>query len=154
MSRIGAGLTSGAVGTGALNIATYLDVALRGRPQSPLPAQAAAKLAEKARIDPLTGQSEKAENRRTGAGALMGYATGLTVGACYGLVRPLIRRLPVGLQAAAVGGLAMAASDVPTTRMGLTDPKEWSPAGWAADIVPHFLYGLATVKTYEKLAAR
>jgi len=53
-------LTGGPVGTGALNIATYLDVELRGRPQSPLPTQAAAKLAGKAGIDPLTGQSEKA----------------------------------------------------------------------------------------------
>jgi hypothetical protein len=151
MGRIAAGLTSGAIGTEALNIATYLDVALRGRPPSDLPAQAAGKIAEKAHIDPLTEQTDTAQNRRSGTGALMGYATGLSVGAAYGVVRPVIKRLPVGVQALAVGFGAMAASDIPSTRMGLTDPKRWQASDWAADIVPHIIYGAATVMAYERI---
>jgi hypothetical protein len=49
------------------------------------------------------------------------------------------------LPAAAVGGLAMASTDVPLVARGLTDPRQWGAAGWAADAVPHVVYGLGVV---------
>ena len=33
----------------------------------------------------------------------------------------------------------------------MSNPKTWGFAGWAAEIIPHFIYGLVTVITYEAL---
>lgn len=30
------------------------------------------------------------------------------------------------------------------TVLGVTDPREWGPSGWAADAIPHLAYGFAT----------
>jgi hypothetical protein len=62
----------------------------------------------------------------------MGYATGLTVGALYGLARPAIGKLSLPLAGLALGAVAMAA-----VATGATDPKTWGTSGWLADIVPH-----------------
>jgi hypothetical protein len=83
------GVAAGAVGTVALNVTTYADMALRGRPASSAPAQVAGKLAGKAGID-LSGEHEAAQNRKSWLGALSGYAVGLGVGTAYGLIRPLL----------------------------------------------------------------
>jgi len=45
----------------------------------------------------------------------------------------------------------MAASDVPMALLKVSNPAEWAPSSWAADIVPHLVYGVATVLTYEGL---
>lgn len=149
MGRMMAGLAGGAIGTEALNIVTYLDVAVRGRAQSETPAQAVEAIAGKAGIGALTKQDDTTANRRGGMGALLGYATGLSVGLGYGVVRPLIGWVPLPLRALAVGAAAMAASDIPMTMLEVTDPKEWPASSWAADIVPHLAYGAATVMAYE-----
>lgn len=149
MGRLLAGIAGGAVGTEVLNIVTYLDVAVRGRAQSEVPSQAVEKIAGKAGLAVLTAQDETTKNRRSGVGALLGYATGLGVGAGYGIVRPLIGWVPLPLRAFAVGAAAMAASDVPITLLKVTDPKKWPPSSWAADIVPHLGFGIATVLAYE-----
>jgi hypothetical protein len=44
----------------------------------------------------------------------------------------------------------MAASDLPATALGLTDPRSWGAAGWMSDLLPHLAYGIVTV--YEALA--
>jgi hypothetical protein len=92
------GVAAGAVGTVALNVTTYTDMALRGRPANSAPAQVAGKLAGKAGID-LSGEHETTQNRKSWLGALSGYAVGLGVGTAYGLIRPLLgdvsgRRIP------------------------------------------------------------
>ncbi len=74
-SSLALGLVAGAAGTAALNVVTYLDMALRGRAVSTMPAQAASRLAGAACV-PL-GQDESRDNRAEGVGALLGYATGL-----------------------------------------------------------------------------
>lgn len=79
------GLIAGAVGTVTLNVVTYADMAIRARQSSSMPAKAAGKLAEKTGM-PL-GNEEEATHRRQGLGALLGFATGLGVGAAYGLLR-------------------------------------------------------------------
>ena len=40
----------------------------------------------------------------------------------------------------------MAGSDVPAVATGATDPKTWGTSGWLADIVPHAIYGLLTLR--------
>jgi hypothetical protein len=47
----------------------------------------------------------------------------------------------------------MAAADVPLTRLGLTDPRQWSQADWYADAVPHLAYGVVTVAALRRLTA-
>lgn len=145
------GLVAGAAGTVALNVATYADMALRGRPSSSVPAQVAGKLAGKAGID-LSGEEKATQNRKSGLGALSGYAVGLGVGATYGLVRPLLGDVSVGRAGVVLGLAAMAGSDVPATALGVTDPTTWSIGSWASDVVPHLAYGLLTAATYEAFA--
>ncbi|WP_326493800.1 hypothetical protein [Streptomyces sp. EMB24] len=35
-------------------------------------------------------------------------------------------------------------TDLPTARLGVSDPRSWSAKGWVSDVVPHLLYGLTT----------
>ena len=96
------------------------------------------------------GQTEqRVANRREAVGALLGYANGIGIGAAYGVSRLVLPRLPLWVVGTALGSVAMASSDVPATRLGLTDPREWQPADWAADVVPHLVYGLVTALTFE-----
>ena len=149
-SNLMSGVASGALGTAALNMTTYADVALRGRPMSSVPEKDVEKLTEAAGVDLSAGGSEEqAENRTQGLGALMGYVTGLGIGAVYGLVRPHARGVPLPLAAVAVGLGAMAATDTATTLLGNADPTEWSAKSWAMDVIPHLAYGAATVAAYD-----
>ncbi len=147
------GTVAGAVGTAALNVATYTDMVTRARPASEIPSEFVKKLATEAGIEPLTGDDDAAKNRRSGAGALLGYANGLGVGAAYGVLRPALRGVPLPLAGLAAGAAAMALSDVPLVRSGLTDPKTWGTSGWLADAIPHALFGLALAVAFDALAA-
>lgn len=164
LHRLVAGLVAGAVGTVALNVTSYLDMTLRGRAPSDVPANAIAKLAGMAGVDLAPdpdGQGpdakrarDVAESRRIGIGALFGYATGLTVGALYGLLSPVLRRVPAPLVALLIGVAAMAGSDVPSATLGATDPRKWGAPGWLADIVPHLAYGTFTALVFRAVAPR
>ncbi len=143
------GMAAGSAGTVALNVTTYADMALRGRSSSSVPAEVACKLVEKAGID--LGSEEAAKNRRSGLGALQGYIAGLGVGAVYGLIRPHVDNASIPLVGVGLGLAAMAASDVPATVLGVTDPRKWSLSSWASDVVPHLTYGLATAATYDAI---
>src|SRR5690349_14852637 len=97
------GAFAGAAGTSALNLVNYGDMLWRGRGASNLPAQVASRLASSAHV-PLRREGEedeRAENRLSGLGALLGYSVGIGLGALYGVVRS---RRDVSL---AVGGLAL-----------------------------------------------
>ena len=156
------GIAAGATGTAALNIATYVDMAARGRASSEVPAKVAGALTQSVGM-PLEAEANgsehvsqneqaKAQHRLSGLGALMGYATGLGIGALYGLARPILVKLPLPLAGLALGAAAMASSDVPATITGATNPKTWGASGWASDIIPHAIYGLVPVLTYEAYA--
>jgi hypothetical protein len=67
-----------------------------------------------------------------------------------GVLRPIVLRLGPVLGSVLLGGAAMATSDLPMVKLGLTDPKEWSPADWVSDVVPHLAFGVAA---YATLAA-
>ncbi len=147
------GTAAGAVGTVALNAATYADMALRGRPSSSVPTEVAGKFAERAGFD-LSAEGEgpngeTAQNRKSGLGALSGYVVGLGVGTAYGLVRPRPGTVSKPVAGAWLGLAAMAGSDVPAAAVGVTDPTTWDLGSWASDIIPHFAYGLTTAIVYD-----
>lgn len=147
------GTVSGAVGTMALDMTSYADMMRSGRKASDVPAQLVEKLAARAGIEDLAPspgrKDDKAKNRQSAAGALIGYGVGLGVGATYGAMRPSFRSVPWPVMGLLLGAAAMAAADVPTVRLGLSDPKEWGVQGWIGDIVPHVAYGLMTAWAYE-----
>jgi hypothetical protein len=149
LERVAHGLVAGAVGTTALNVVTYLDMALRGRPSSSVPAQSAERLAGQAGID--LGADESAQARKEGLGALLGYLTGLTAGAVLGVLAPVARRLPVAVAGPAIGLGVMAATDGANAALGTSDPTTWSAPDWASDVVPHLAYGVAAVWALDAL---
>jgi len=152
MHGIMRGLVAGAVGTVALDTATYADMALRGRGSSGTPAALVGALADRLGLASLGSavKDEATTNRRRGIGALLGYATGVGVGLLFGAVQG--RRETGGpLTGIVVGLAAMAASDVPIAALGVSDPRTWSLSDWASDVIPHLIYGVATVAAYMAL---
>jgi hypothetical protein len=141
------GLIAGVAGTSALNITTYLDMAVRARPASTTPEQSVQRLADLIGLD--LGEGEKAEHRKAGLGPLLGYATGLGIAVCYGLLAR--RRLPGPVAALALTALAMIGSNTSMTLLGITDPRRWTAADWAADLVPHLAYGAVAAAVYDQL---
>jgi hypothetical protein len=140
---IARGCAAGAAGTTALNAVTYADMALRGRPASSAPED----VVDKVTTDsghPVPGSGDQRDNRLSGLGALSGIAVGVAAGAAVSLVHRAGVRVPVWLGGPVTGALAMAATDMPMARMGVSDPREWSAKDWASDVVPHLAYGLVT----------
>lgn len=150
------GAIAGAVGTVVLNIATYVDMAVRGRSSSSAPSQMVATVADKVHV-PLSSKGvgvhdETAQNRESGLGALLGYVNGLGMGVVYGILRSQVNDdVSLPLAGAIIGLVAMAASDIPLVSLGVSNPKQWGVSGWASDLIPHLLYGVATAMTYEAL---
>ena len=149
---IARGLIAGAAGTVTLNTLTYLDMAVRGRPASSMPAQTIEKVTDASGTDVPGGEGDDvAQNRSQGLGALLGYATGLTFGALYGTFR--VRRGEVSVGAGGLGLtiVAMIGANLPPVAMGITDPREWGREGWMADLVPHLAYGIVTATVYDAI---
>lgn len=145
-SPLALGLIAGAAGTLALNVSTYLDMAARGRASSSMPAKAAGKISQEVGVG--LGQEDTAANRKQGIGALLGYLTGLGVGAAYGLLRSKLD-VPTPLAALGLGAAAMAGSDTPLFALGLTDPRKWPASSWVMDIAPHLAYGITTTAVFD-----
>ncbi|MEP7360760.1 MAG: hypothetical protein ABI744_04190 [Chloroflexota bacterium] len=166
-NRIIAGAIAGAVGVVALNAASYLDMLFRGRAASDMPARVAGKLANQLGVplefEPDTdGDDDEDEaadlgdadsgasaNRSEAIGALLGMANGIGIGVAYGMARLILPRPPAWLAGAALGAAAMAASDYPAARLGLTEPRDWSATDWASDVVPHMAFGVVTAIAFE-----
>lgn len=140
------GIVAGAAGTAALNLATYVDMAIQGRSGSSVPAEVASEAASRAGIE-LADERETAGNRAEALAQLLGYGTGLAFGGLYGAVADR-RELPTPLAGVALGLGVMAATDLSAVALGKTDPRTWGLTGWASDVVPHLLYGLVTVGAY------
>jgi hypothetical protein len=151
ISRVLKGTAAGAAGTATLNLITYLDMLVRARASSTVPADTATRISQAVGIE-LTGHDEDAtHSRRTAAGALLGFGAGLGLGVSYAMVDEPLADLPASISGTLLGAAAMAASDVPATATGATDPRSWGTAGWLADIIPHLGYGLVTVLVYRAL---
>jgi hypothetical protein len=154
MNALLKGIAAGSVATAALNVVTYGDMVVRGRPSSETPSKLVKSLATSLGIEPLAAEGEAADNRRSGAGALLGFVNGLGVGVAYAGLRPALRGVPPFFAGVLAGAAAMALSDVPMAKAGVTDPSTWGAEGWLADIIPHLAYGLALAYTYDALAVR
>lgn len=148
-STIGRGLLAGAVGTALLNAVTYLDMALTGRGPSSAPAETTSRALEAVGIAAPGGS-----NRREAYGAVAGIATGLGIGVVASAVRRAGLRLPAPVGAAAVGGLAMAATDGPMAALGVSDPRTWTAADWTRDVLPHLAYGVGVRWSLDRTERR
>ncbi|MGH7736347.1 MAG: hypothetical protein ACREMP_00510 [Candidatus Tyrphobacter sp.] len=146
------GLVAGAAGTAALDIVTYLDMAIRGRPPSEVPKKTVQRLAQSAGLHVLDGDDGKVENRRTAAGAIAGYMDGLCAGAAYGAARSLLP-IPWYVGATALAGLTLLVGEGTAVRAGATDWRTWSAADWISDLVPRAVYGVVTARAYDMLDA-
>jgi hypothetical protein len=151
------GAIAGAAGTMALDCAGYVDMAVRGRGSSNLPAEVIRRLAENAGISALSVPDDEADDatksRRTALGALSGYEIGIILGALYGLASyPSTKKRGIVFRSMVLTLLAMAASDIPATVLGLTNPAEWGTSGWISDLWPHAAYGLVTAAVFETIA--
>lgn len=134
------GAAAGAAGTTALNVVTYLDMVVRGRGASSVPEHSVEVLAARAGV-PIPGDEDQRANRLAGLGALSGLLVGVGIGAAVGVARGLGWR-PGMLPATVIVGFgAMAAVDGPVAALGISDPRTWAAVDWAADVVPHLVYG-------------
>lgn len=147
------GAAAGAAGTTALNAATYVDMAMRGRAASSTPERTVATIADRMGR-PVPGEGPTREHRLTGLGALSGIATGVGVGAAVGGLRALGLRPAALMGTVMVGAAAMAASDVPMARLGVSDPRTWSRVDWLSDALPHLAYGAVTWLSLAALDGR
>ena len=148
---IAQGLLAGAAGTLALDIYTYADIFATARPASSLPSTTVQKIAEQFDITGLAGDGDDASNRRSGAGALLGYGVGLGAAAGYAFVRPLFRSwLPWPIAGALLGAATLVVSEGSSTALGATDWSQWTPSEWLADIVPRTVYGLTVAAVCER----
>jgi hypothetical protein len=141
---------AGAAGSTALNAATWLDMAVRGRPASSTPEQTVQQLASKAGLE-VPGDGETRENRLSGLGALLGTVAGVGVGVVLGLGRAAGWRPPLAVETVVAGAAVMAASDGTMAALGLTEPRKWDASTWATDVVPHLAYGAVTALAVRAL---
>jgi hypothetical protein len=144
------GAVAGAAGTTALNALAYADMAVRGRPPSTTPEQSVERLAGTVGLS-VPGPDEQRVHRTSGLGALLGMVTGTGVGALAGVARAAGLRVPLPVGAALTTTVAMLAANGPMTVLGVTDPRTWSPADWASDVVPHAGYGAVTALALRAL---
>lgn len=143
------GAIAGAAGTVALNVATYIDMLLRARPASSVPAEVADELADRADVN--LGEAETRANRTQGAGALLGHVAGLGVAIGYSLAPRAVKNLRAWATGPLLGVAAMVGSDVPAATVGVTDPRTWGVSAWLSDIAPHLVYGATTAAVYRAL---
>jgi hypothetical protein len=136
------GFLAGAAGVTALNAVTYADMVWRGRPASTTPEDSVERIADMIG-QPIPGDDEIRPNRLTGLAALSGIATGVGIAVALNLVG-VTKWVPRALGPLFIGGAAMAATDTSMARLGVSDPRKWSPSDWLADAVPHLAYGLVT----------
>lgn len=145
--RVGPGLlcgaAAGAAGTTTLNVITYLDIAVRGRPTSTTPERTVEAMA---RLFGLTipGTGDVLANRISGLGALTGYAAGIGMGMILGLAYALGWRPGLLVATLVASAIALIGTNGPMTVLGVTDPRTWGVVGWISDLIPHFGYGVVT----------
>ncbi|OBG38869.1 hypothetical protein [Mycobacterium sp. E3198] len=144
------GAAAGAAGTTALDVITYLDIAVRGRPTSTTPERTVEAMS---RLFGLTvpGTSDVLANRLLGLGALTGYAAGIGMGVLLGLAYALGWRPGLLVATLVATAIALFGTNGPMTVLGVTDPRTWGVAGWISDLIPHLGYGVVTALMLHRL---
>ncbi|MEU4401779.1 hypothetical protein [Micromonospora orduensis] len=142
------GAIAGAVGSTALNVVSYLDVALRARPGSSVPGETVDRLAGIAHVN--LGSGDRAANRRSGLGPLIGYGLGIAAGVAFALYAGG-RRQPLPVATGLLGAGVMTMTDGSITALGISDPRTWRRSDWISDIIPHLAYGLTAAATWNRL---
>jgi hypothetical protein len=148
MARVWSGLlcgaAAGAAGTSALNVISYLDIVVRGRPTSTTPERTVEAMA---RVFGLTvpGTGDILANRISGLGALTGYAAGISMGMILGLAYALGWRPGLLVATLVATAIALIGTNGPMTVLGVTDPRTWGIVGWISDLIPHFGYPCAAL---------
>ena len=150
LKGLAAGAAAGAAGTTALNLVTYLDMALRGRPTSTTPQDTVEAIAGKVGIT-IPGDPDTRQNRVAGLGPLTGLAAGIGAGAALGMTRAAGWRPNILVGTLAAGAAAMIAADGPMTALGITDPRTWAVKDWLSDVIPHLAYGFTTAAVLTNL---
>lgn len=146
--QILAGALAGMAGTTALNAATYLDMAIRGRAPSSTPEHGVETLVHLVGTD-VPGQGAQRENRLSGLGALTGIVTGTAAGTAYGVLGAVVGKPAAPWSVLVAGAVAMLGGNVPMAVLGISDPRSWSAADWLSDVLPHLAYGVVTAVTYD-----
>lgn len=137
------GAAAGAAGTTALNVITYLDMAIRGRPASATPEETVKALAKLLHLA-VPGTGDTLAARLSGLGALTGYTAGIGIGVILGLAYALGWRPSLTVATLAATAFALIGTNGPIILLGVTDPRTWGMAGWISDLIPHFGYGVVT----------
>ena len=140
------GAAAGAAGTTALNVVTYLDMAVRGRPASSTPERTVERLAETAHLR-VPGRGATQANRVEGLGALTGLVAGVGVGGLLGLARASGFRAGTLLTTLTV----LVSTNGPMTVLRVTDPRTWSVVDWISDLVPHLAFAAVVATTMDAL---
>src|SRR4051794_2206631 len=140
---VAVGAAAGAAGTAALNAVTFADMTLRGRPASETPEQTVEKLLERSPFD-LPGDEQTRRNRLQGLAPLMGSLAGTAGGVVINVLRDTLSARRFGATAGISLGVGMLVGNAPMTLLGITNPRDWSAADWAADVVPHLAYAAVT----------
>lgn len=148
-SHVTRGLLAGAAGTTALNAATYIDMVVRGRPASSTPEKTVGQMAERSGAS-IPGDETTEQARTSGLGALLGIAAGVGSGALLGALRAAGWPRSWMSTATVAWALATLAGNAPMVGMGVVDPRQWKPADWAADLVPHGVYAIVTATALEQ----
>jgi hypothetical protein len=138
------GAAAGAAGTTALNVVTYLDMAVRGRPASSTPQTTVEKLAQTAHLT-VPGEGAQRASRVEGLGALTGLVAGIGVGGLFGLLRASGFRAGTLLTTLTV----LVSTNGPMTVLGVTDPRTWSAVDWVSDLVPHLAYAAVVTTSMD-----
>jgi hypothetical protein len=144
------GAAAGAAGTSALNVITYLDIALRGRPTSTTPERTVEAMARLFGVT-VPGSGDVLASRISGLGALTGYAAGIGMGMVLGLAYALGWRPGLLVATLVASALALIGTNGPMTVLGVTDPRTWSLVDWISDLVPHLGYGIVTALVLQYL---
>ncbi|MFI6760987.1 hypothetical protein ACIBF5_17810 [Micromonospora sp. NPDC050417] len=142
------GAIAGTVGTIALNAATYLDMTFRGRGASSTPEQTVGRLADAVHLN--LGAEDRAANRRSALGTLLGYGTGVGTAVLISVLGAG-RRWPLPVAAVLLGGAAMFSADATLATLKVSDPRTWSRSDWLSDAIPHLAYGFAAAATWYRL---
>ena len=100
------GAAAGAAGTTALNAASYLDMAVRGRPTSDTPEHTVERLGEIAQVQ-IPGEGEMRDNQVAGHGPLTGLVAGVGSGVLLALARAAGWRPGPGVEVGVATGLAL-----------------------------------------------